>query len=153
MDENPKIVVPFPPKFIHLFIGFSIIFTIHFGGVSLHPYCLEVHPYQPVWTENHHGSPLCFPHIKSFQLFWGKIPRHFWLETPHMMGKCLRLVRFFSIKQMPFLEKQFGNKNAKKNRSLQEMFFCINFLGAVCWFIVFFLENKLRRSFPSIGNP
>ena len=31
MGVEPKIGVEKPPQIIHLFIGFSIIFTIHFG--------------------------------------------------------------------------------------------------------------------------
>ena len=38
----PKIV-GFPPKSSHLYIGFSMIFTIHFGGK--HPLFLVQHPY------------------------------------------------------------------------------------------------------------
>ena len=44
----PKIMVP---QIIHLFIGFSIIFTIHFGGKP--HYFLVQHPYlQPFPTKN-----------------------------------------------------------------------------------------------------
>ena len=58
----PKI--EFLPQIIHLFIGFSIIFTIHFGGKI--PLFLGWHPYQFTMTIR---MPICSKLRRPFAPF------------------------------------------------------------------------------------
>ena len=60
------------PQIIHLFIGFSIIFPIHFGGkiplfLVQHPYTTHIHHRLPTWSLSSHGL--------AHQGWWMKISR------------------------------------------------------------------------------
>ena len=69
LGVKPKIGVVFTPQIIHLFIGFSMIFTIHFGGFTTPIFGLT-----PIWTVLYSTLPKTNSEFTPENCWLGDVP-------------------------------------------------------------------------------